>query len=248
MLFRSGVRSILVLREKGLTLGLTGNCTASATRASSRRRRANSAARTATSSSARSSSPRSISRQSTLNRSATPSTRSASPSLRSHFTQTFSQLKFFNNFVLDPGHLSISEGTRDNGPPQPRFESGSYPPPPSYNGPRGDGPRGDPRGDGPRGDVRRGLSDRIGDRLEEPMLKRRREEGPRGPPLPPPEGMALDPRARKGASSYADLVSAGFSGRDGQETDAGFRMGHRRVRRMWCCLTEMFVRRLQDTT
>lgn len=54
----------------------------------------------------------------------------------------------------------------------------------------------------------RPLTDRI-DRNGPPMNKRRREDFRSNlPPPPPPAGLALDPRARRGARDYADLDNA----------------------------------------
>lgn len=100
-----------------------------------------------------------------------------------------SQVKYFNNYVLDPAHLPLTDKL-DN------FTNTSLRE--WHSGPTGSSST--PSGGGG------GLSDRLEDSRG---FKRRREEAPdapRGPPPPPPEGAALDPRARLGAASYADLV------------------------------------------
>jgi hypothetical protein len=80
------------------------------------------------------------------------------------------------------------------------------------------------------------LADRIGP-------KRARIEP--GPPLPPPAGQKLDPRAQRGASSYADLVRFlhSFSPLSfGATLTALFDGDDRTVRlvvEISCCLTEL---------
>lgn len=169
-----------------------------------------------------------------------------------------SQLKYYNNFILDPGHapngalepLLISVPGSTNNPSTNNNPSngnnvqggagGYHHPHPHYN-------------NGGRG----ALSDRIGGRIPDESLGggggpgfvgqqmpfRGQQQmgmgfgmgmgpgmgpGMGGPgynnmpykkqfpptnrgPLPPPAGAVLDPRARKGASSYADLVSGRHS-------------------------------------
>ncbi|KAL8277884.1 hypothetical protein RQP46_009703 [Phenoliferia psychrophenolica] len=98
------------------------------------------------------------------------------------------ELQFFNNYILDPIHpLAPHELEALPAAARPAL-----------------------------GESGRSLNDRIGERLEESNYGGRnggrrggrdddRSSIPRGPPPPPPPGAVLDPRARKGASSYADL-------------------------------------------
>ncbi|KAL7338029.1 eIF3 subunit 6 N terminal domain-containing protein [Rhodotorula toruloides] len=94
------------------------------------------------------------------------------------------KLAIYNNYVLDPCR-----------PPLASFQNQTYmptilnPPPPP-----------------PPPAARRPLADRLG-----PAQKRqRRESKPPGPPAPPPKGAALDPRAQRGATAYADLCRVPF--------------------------------------
>lgn len=94
------------------------------------------------------------------------------------------QVDFFNNYILDPSRLPLAQFQRENYLP-----SILAPPPP-------------PRRSG-------GLADRIGPKR--PRIEPRELDGPRGPPPPPPAGQKMDPRAGRGASSYADLVRLSVS-------------------------------------
>lgn len=92
-------------------------------------------------------------------------------------------LEFFNNYVLDPSHLSP-------------FSVDDTPRPQQSASRHSD----------------RSLSDRLGDRLPDDGGRNGRRKpqgraGGRNAP-PPPQGAVMDPRARKGASSYADLDTA----------------------------------------
>ncbi|KAK4705369.1 hypothetical protein P7C70_g818, partial [Phenoliferia sp. Uapishka_3] len=93
------------------------------------------------------------------------------------------QVKYFNNYILDPCHPLA--------PHEQEVDRSSILARPAL------------------GETGRSLNDRIGERIgDDRGSKRRRDDGPpapRGPPPPPPPGAVLDPRARKGASSYADL-------------------------------------------
>ncbi|BGO90742.1 hypothetical protein NBRC10512_000682 [Rhodotorula toruloides] len=98
------------------------------------------------------------------------------------------KLAIYNNYVLDPCR-----------PPLASFQNQTYmptilnPPPPP-----------------PPPAARRPLADRLG-----PAQKRqRRESKPPGPPAPPPKGAALDPRAQRGATAYADLDGPAGQGSD----------------------------------
>ncbi|GAA6004990.1 hypothetical protein JCM10207_008471 [Rhodosporidiobolus poonsookiae] len=96
------------------------------------------------------------------------------------------QLAFFNNYILDPARIPLAPFQRENYLP-----SILAPPPPP-----------------PRFNHDRPLADRIGPKR--PRIEPRRDDAPAltGPPLPPPQGKSLDPRASRGASSYADLDGA----------------------------------------
>ncbi|BGP23860.1 arsenite-resistance protein 2 [Rhodotorula toruloides] len=98
------------------------------------------------------------------------------------------KLAVYNNYVLDPSR-----------PPLASFQNQTYmptilnPPPPP-----------------PPPAARRPLVDRLA-----PAQKRqRRESKPPGPPAPPPKGAALDPRAQRGATAYADLDGPAGQGSD----------------------------------
>ncbi|GAA5906588.1 hypothetical protein JCM6882_008068 [Rhodosporidiobolus microsporus] len=100
------------------------------------------------------------------------------------------QVAFFNNYVLDPSRIPLAP-----------FQCQSYlpsilaPPPPP------------PRPLNPR-PANNSLADRIGPKR--PRIEPRSLDGPlSGPPPPPPQGKALDPRAGRGANSYADLDGPG---------------------------------------
>lgn len=102
------------------------------------------------------------------------------------------QLEWFNNYALDPSRLPVQG-----------FQTYNYlpsvlapPPPPSSNPPR----RNNRNKDGED----RPLSDRIGPPNKRSRRNDRNAEP--GPPAPPPKGAALDPRAGRGATAYADLV------------------------------------------
>ena len=96
------------------------------------------------------------------------------------------QVAMFNNYVLDPLRLPTASFQIENYLP-----SILNPPAP------------------PSSSRRLALADRLG-----PPHKRSRRDGGRGrgegerdaPPAPPPKGAALDPRAQRGATAYADLV------------------------------------------
>lgn len=106
------------------------------------------------------------------------------------------QVAIYNNYVLDPCRVPLALFQCENylpsilNPPPP-------PPPPAP----------------PSRRAPSALSDRLG---PPPDKRRRRSEHPsaaaaeRGPPAPPPKGAALDPRAQRGATAYADLVRPAF--------------------------------------
>ncbi|KAM0745655.1 hypothetical protein T439DRAFT_330469 [Meredithblackwellia eburnea MCA 4105] len=100
-------------------------------------------------------------------------------------------VKYFNNYILDPSHpLAPHEREQDVTGPVATNGSGASRPPPVVMGTAND--YGGPGG--------RALSERMGG-FDDSRRAPRRD----GPPPPPPPGAALDPRARRGASSYADL-------------------------------------------
>ncbi|GAA5889732.1 hypothetical protein JCM8208_001116 [Rhodotorula glutinis] len=102
------------------------------------------------------------------------------------FGDALDEVAIFNNYVLDPLRLPTASFQIENYLP-----SILNPPAPPSTG-------------------RRALADRLG-----PPHKRSRRESGRGrggldgerdaPPAPPPKGAALDPRAQRGATAYADL-------------------------------------------
>ncbi|GAA5986909.1 hypothetical protein JCM10908_000947 [Rhodotorula pacifica] len=103
------------------------------------------------------------------------------------------EVAIYNNYVLDPCRVPLALFQCENylpsilNPPPP-------PPPPRRPPP---------------------LAERLG---PAPEPKRRRREPPppveRGPPAPPPKGAALDPRAQRGATAYADLDGPAGAGAD----------------------------------
>ncbi|GAA5880946.1 hypothetical protein JCM3774_001785 [Rhodotorula dairenensis] len=115
------------------------------------------------------------------------------------------EVAIYNNYVLDPCRVPLALFQCENylpsilNPPPP-------PPPPAPLSRRGPPPA--------------HLSDRLG---PPPDKRRRRSEhshpsaaagGARGPPAPPPKGAALDPRAQRGATAYADLDGPAGTGGD----------------------------------
>lgn len=111
------------------------------------------------------------------------------------------QLKYFNNYVLDPAHLTAA----DREAPSKSFRTF---------------PAKDRRHSEIGGGADRSLSDRIGGRLTEalgddqevsyiPGNKYQKAKNGARNTLAPPAGMALDPRATSGrftGAAYADLV------------------------------------------
>ncbi|BGP15015.1 hypothetical protein JCM10213_002840 [Rhodosporidiobolus nylandii] len=97
------------------------------------------------------------------------------------------QLAYYNNYVLDPARVPLAQFQRENYLPS---ILNPPPPPPRFHH-----------------NMDRPLADRIGPKR--PRIEPRRnfddDDAPKGPPPPPPAGQKLDPRASRGASSYADL-------------------------------------------
>ncbi|GAA5934356.1 hypothetical protein JCM1841_003345 [Sporobolomyces salmonicolor] len=104
------------------------------------------------------------------------------------------RVAFFNNYILDPAHEPFDDFQRMNFLPSVL----APPPPPAFTGMLGAAPV---------------LADRIGGRTEGRRNDHKRQRRD-GPPPPPPQGQALDPRAGRGASSYADLDGAPGAGVD----------------------------------
>ncbi|GAA5864235.1 hypothetical protein JCM1840_006709 [Sporobolomyces johnsonii] len=105
------------------------------------------------------------------------------------------RVAFFNNYILDPAHQPFDDFQRMNFLPS---VLAPPPPPPALAGMLGSAPP---------------LADRIGGRSEGRRNDHKRQRRD-GPPPPPPQGQALDPRAGRGASSYADLDGAPGAGVD----------------------------------
>ncbi|GAA6005394.1 uncharacterized protein JCM10292_007334 [Rhodotorula paludigena] len=110
------------------------------------------------------------------------------------------ELEWFNNYALDPSRLPVQAFQTYNYLP-----SVLAPPPPSSSNPLRRNNRNKDGEDRP-------LSDRIGPPNKRSRRNDRNAEP--GPPAPPPKGAALDPRAGRGATAYADLDGPSGGGAD----------------------------------